>query len=596
MAGDAPTIPDTELAAETVGPTQLADASVDDAAMPEPGYTIGDVIGRGGMGEVLVAHDRRIGRAVAIKRIRSDAFATDTLARFLREARIQARLEHPSIVPVYELGYDPEGRPFFTMKKITGVTLAARIGDGSALQPLLRAFADVCLAIEFAHERGVVHRDLKPHNIMLGDFGEVYVLDWGIARMLGDPARSEPTLPAGSDHLETKGLLGTPGYMSPEQIQGDAALGPPSDVYALGAILFEVLAGEPLHPRGTPGITTTLEGVHHGPLECRPDRAIPPELDVACLAALATDPAARPTARALAQLVQRYLDGDRDLEQRRTLAAQQLVLARAALATATAEGRATAMHHAGRALALAPESGDAAALLTTLILEPPREIPPALQRRIDNDSRAITARQSLSAGYTYAAYFLFLPMLFWQGVTNAGLAIVGYTLVAGMAIGAIWIGRTKRAVSPAILVLPNVLVVALLTRAYGPLLLAPGIAGATAMVLISVPELVERPVLVIGAMCSSLLIPMGLEAIGLIAPTWHVVDGAVVSTSAVMHVGGLGTEVTVVVGNLVMILVMGLMARTLARQRRDAVRDVEIQAWNLRQMVPLAPGDAGRAQ
>src|SRR5450432_3235589 len=120
---------------DTSSATHIGDATIDDVVMPDPGYDVGDLIGRGGMGEVLLAHDRRIKRTVAIKRIRRDAFATDTLARFLREARIQARLEHPAIVPVYELGYDPDGRPYFTMKRITGVTLAARIGDGTALQP-----------------------------------------------------------------------------------------------------------------------------------------------------------------------------------------------------------------------------------------------------------------------------------------------------------------------------------------------------------------------------------------------------------------------------------------------------------------------------
>jgi len=573
---------------DTSSATHIGDASIDDVVMPDPGYDVGELIGKGGMGEVLLAHDRRIKRTVAIKRIRSEAFATDTLARFLREARIQARLEHPAIVPVYELGYDRDGHPYFTMKRITGVTLAERIADGTALQPMLRAFADICLAIQFAHERGVVHRDLKPHNIMLGDFGEVYVLDWGIARVIGDPSRSDPALPMESDRLETKGLLGTPGYMPPEQIYGESTLDAACDVYALGATLFELLAGEPAHPRGNPAISSTLDGVKQGPLERRPDRNIPPELDAACLAALATDRWKRPTARELGEHVQRYLDGDRDLEQRRSLADQQLVLARSALATATSAGHVQAMQHAGRALALAPESVDAAGLLTTLLLERPKEIPPALQRRIDSDSRAITARQSLSAGYTYLAYFLFVPFLVWQGITNLPLVIAGYALVAAMSIGAIWIGRTKRAVSPAIIVLPNILVVAMLTRAYGPLVIAPGIAGATAVVLISIPDLLERPVWVIGAMCSSILIPIALEAAGWIAPTWRVDDGAVFSTSGVMHVGGVATQVTLILGNLAMIIAMALMARSLARQRRDAVRDVEIQAWNLRQMVPLA--------
>src|SRR5687767_3256430 len=134
------------------------------ATLPPPGYTIGDVIGKGGMGEVLAAHDNRIGRDVALKRIRGDGGA-DSVSRFWREARIQARLSHPSILPVYELSTDEDGRPYFTMKRLTGHTLSHRIADGGSLNRILRAFVDVCNAIEYAHHKGVIHRDLKPSNI-----------------------------------------------------------------------------------------------------------------------------------------------------------------------------------------------------------------------------------------------------------------------------------------------------------------------------------------------------------------------------------------------------------------------------------------------
>src|SRR5512143_2129854 len=155
-------------------------------------YRIGDVLGQGGMGEVLSARDEQIGRPVAIKRLRVENPSQEVLARFLREARIQGRLEHPAVVPVHEL-WNEGGQPFFVMKQLAGTTLAdvipklalrdRRALEDFTLQRLLRAFAEVCLAIEFAHTRQVVHRDLKPANVVLGDFGEVYVLDWGIARI-----------------------------------------------------------------------------------------------------------------------------------------------------------------------------------------------------------------------------------------------------------------------------------------------------------------------------------------------------------------------------------------------------------------------------
>ena len=163
-------------------------------------FHLGERIGAGGMGEVVAARDEQIGRDVAIKRMRAEAPSDRQVARFLREARVQGQLEHPAIAPVHELGRDVDGRPYFAMKKLAGVTLADVLDNADERFPrqrLLRAFADVCLAVEFAHTRGVVHRDLKPDNIMLGDFGEVYVLDWGVAKLLGD-AQGDAELAAGA--------------------------------------------------------------------------------------------------------------------------------------------------------------------------------------------------------------------------------------------------------------------------------------------------------------------------------------------------------------------------------------------------------------
>ena len=322
MSDDAPTIlnrqsptatavtistPSVATTAETMV-TGVAGGGVPgtDSYVPAAGYTLGELIGRGGMGEVVGGTCQRIGRDIAIKRMRAANPTPEQVARFLREARVQGRLDHPAIVPVHELGYDVNGQPYFTMKRLTGTTLADLLASRSATtQRLLRALVDVCLAIELAHERGVVHRDLKPANIMLGNYGDVYVLDWGVARVLGDrvdgvirPAEMDPI-----DGTRTGELLGTPGYMPPEQAHG-AQVDKPADVYALGAILFEILAGEPLHPRGAGALGATLatpEPGPAGPAARSPDATVPPELDAACVAALATDPARRPSARALAE-------------------------------------------------------------------------------------------------------------------------------------------------------------------------------------------------------------------------------------------------------------------------------------------------------
>src|ERR1041385_9264520 len=137
-------------------------------------YRSGDQIGRGGMGEVVAAYDLTIGREVAIKRLHAREPNDRQIKRFIREAQIQGRLDHPAIAPVYDLGRDATGLPFFVMKRLAGTTL---LRGKHRRAELLRAFVDVCLAIEFAHVRGVIHRDLKPNNIVLGEFGEVYVLD-----------------------------------------------------------------------------------------------------------------------------------------------------------------------------------------------------------------------------------------------------------------------------------------------------------------------------------------------------------------------------------------------------------------------------------
>ncbi|HEY1552615.1 MAG TPA: serine/threonine-protein kinase, partial [Kofleriaceae bacterium] len=356
------------------------------AVDPAPGtgkrYELGRELGRGGMGEVLIAQDTRIAREVAIKLMRPEQRDPESIARFFREAHIQGRLDHPSVVPVHDLGVDGNGNPYFVMKRLSGTTLfdvLAQRGKDPVVRAkwprrqILARFVDVCLAIEFAHTRGIVHRDLKPANIMLGDFGEVYVLDWGLARVIDDDRSSgsitEPFFKYDVAQTAAGSVFGTPGYMPPEQIR-DAAVGRHADVFSLGCILYEILTGETALPSGIPALEVTLGSACHRPSVRFPEVAIP-ELDDICAQATAAAPDDRPSARALADAVQSYLDGDRDLAQRRALATAHADRAREALASSGDEARAIAIREAGRALVLDAGNEGAQTVLASLLLETP---------------------------------------------------------------------------------------------------------------------------------------------------------------------------------------------------------------------------------
>ncbi len=221
-------------------------------------------LGRGGIGRVLLVYDRNLDREVALKELLPDqkragesnpSLAT---ARFLREAQITGRLEHPSILPVHELGKRADGTLYYTMKLVRGRTLGRALADclaGKERLQLLPHFVDLCQAVAYAHDRGVVHRDIKPHNVMLGEFGETILLDWGLAKIKGGtelftPAESAGVIdaPAGDPELTGSGtMLGTPAYMSPEQAAGELdEVDERSDIWSLGAVLYTILTGETL--------------------------------------------------------------------------------------------------------------------------------------------------------------------------------------------------------------------------------------------------------------------------------------------------------------------------------------------------------------
>ena len=565
-------------------------------------YELGREIGRGGMGEVLAARDEQIGREVAIKRMRQAQPSPRAMGRFFREASIQGRLDHPAIVPVHELGVDEEGRPFFAMKKLAGTTLGQLLETGGSRTRLLRAFADVCLAVEFAHTRGVVHRDLKPDNIILGEFGEVYVIDWGVAKVLADAVGPDDLeLPSGdaAELATVAGVaIGTPGYMSPEQVRAQE-VDARADVYALGCILFEILTGEMLHPRGNAGMTSALANPSTRPSARAPGRDIPPELDALCAHATAFDRDRRAaTARELGERVQLYLDGDRDVGMRRQLAVEHLERARDAYAQSGREGAATddgaarrvAMQEAGRALALDPKLAGAAELVSRLMLEPPRNTPPEVEHAIAADMIASIQRHSSTGVRGYLGYLVLAPLLLATGEQRAYLAAL-IVLVAANVMLLRQRARIDNLIQRAIaLVIGNAFMVALLAQMFSPLVFAPAVAVVTVTGLVFGPVYAHRHrvVLVVIAMSAAVLLPWLGEELGwlphAIAST---ADGLALSGPA-LRVSQVAKYFALIAGVVAVIASAAGMAFRMCSADRAARRALHLQAWQLRQLVPDA--------
>jgi serine/threonine-protein kinase len=324
-------------------PTPL-DAGPAFAAPPEPRaaaaarFDVRREHARGGLGIVSVALDAELRREVALKQIRPEV-ARDPghRARFLLEAEITGQLEHPAIVPVYSLGRDEAGCPYYAMRLVRGETLHQAIArlhaprDPDApppptLRQLVRHLVTACEAVEYAHSRGVIHRDIKPSNILLGPYGETLLVDWGMAKVVGhaavgpaggaDPTPVDPGLVA--DPTRCGSLIGTPGFMSPEQAAADHdRVGPAADVYGLGATLYTLIAGRtPFGDGAAEEIRSrVLAGDFPRPGAVRP--RVPPALEAVALRAMALDPAGRyPSARALADDLTRWLDDEPVLARR----------------------------------------------------------------------------------------------------------------------------------------------------------------------------------------------------------------------------------------------------------------------------------------
>jgi serine/threonine protein kinase len=257
-------------------------------------YRLIDKLGQGGMGSVFRVEDTALERQVALKVVSIAEADSTWSARLLQEARVIARLEHPGIVPVHDAGVLADGRPFYTMKLVQGKRLDEHVAAVTGPSDRLRIFLRICDAVAFAHAHGVLHRDLKPGNVMVGPFGEVLVMDWGLSKLLAaaresavkrHPEHDAPATDTAGQGTTHGGVLGTPGYMAPEQTRGELSVDQRADIYSLGAVL-QFLLSDPL-PQPIPRVLAAIRQQ-----------------------AMASEPSDRyPSVEALAGDVAQFLDG-----------------------------------------------------------------------------------------------------------------------------------------------------------------------------------------------------------------------------------------------------------------------------------------------
>lgn len=580
-------------------------------------YELRAVLGVGGMGEVRLCRDARIGRDVALKVIRrGQGTRADSQARFEREARVQGQLEHPAVVPVYDLGVGPDGAAYFTMKRLRGKTLdqvidALAMGDEDATaaytrRRLLVAFTQVGLAVAFAHSRGVLHRDLKPSNVMLGDFGEVYVLDWGIAKVAGapdlpagdrDPSGAAPpdrVAPPTHDAQTLAGdVMGTPGYMAPEQIRGEHdRVDGRADVYALGAILYEILTLEPLHPRGGIDVvvSSTLDGADARASLRAPERDVPPELEAICVRATALEPGDRYTgARDLTDAVERFLDGDRDLERRRQMAEAHAAAAlRASERARAGEGdvRAAAqeaLREASAALALEPAHPTAMDTLVHVLVEGPTDMPPEARAEFEESNRSADRESRRATLYAYGLsnfcvfFALILGVRDWVAF---GVAASLSFLAGGLALAS-----ARGRIAPFLVYCTGVAAITATSMFVGwSIVVPPMTAVHTAGAFLYGDKKLRGPALVLGLL--PVLFPFVLAKLGWLPSSYTFEGGRMIVNPWMTELPPALTQLVLVVAGVSLVVAPSVVMGRIQDALSAAEERVFLHAWNLRRLLP----------
>lgn len=585
----------------------------------ESRYEVGELLGEGGMGEVRLSVDTRIGRTVAVKAIRPENAERARLrARFLFEAKVQGQLEHPSIVPVYDLGQRADGSEFFTMKRLRGRTLhevlkALRLGDRAIAgtftrRRLIAAFQSVCLAVEFAHQRGVIHRDLKPSNVMLGEFGEVYVIDWGLAKLsLRDPAITPS--PEGAAALEEPRslvatevgeVLGTPGYMSPEQAIDSQRVGPATDIFSLGAMLFEILTLRQLIPGQSHADVkvATIAGKYEARFSKRfPELDAPVELEEICVKATEVEPEQRYAhARAIADAVERYLEGDRSVEHRKHLAGQHTREAIRALAESASAGgpeeakaaRSKAIREVNHALAIDPQNQTALRTLMRIVTEMPSAIAPEAEAAIrESEGRALTkaARRGSLAYLSLTGNVAIMALLGVENLTWLGVACAFFL---GAAV-VVYLGSRSEQPSASRFALAAIALsscgIAATSMLFGPLVYVPSLCGANVVVFAAGLARRYRWAAMAGGVLA-LLLPLLLERLGWIDPGWVFRGDHIAILPRAVRFPETPTLLLLGIASLGTVLFPALLVGAERDARAKAERELLLRTHHLAELVP----------
>jgi hypothetical protein len=515
--------------------------------------------------------------------------------RFLREARVQGQLEHPSIVPVYDLAMSSDGRIYFTMRRVRGRTFESEIR--LSRHALLSAMSRVCLAVDFAHAHGVVHRDIKPGNLMMGDYGEVYVLDWGLAKLTGtdDPlalTSSQESPAMGSGKTTLGSVLGTPGYMPPEQARGEE-VDERADVYALGSCLFELLAGIPLFDVGPVDamIAATIAGANARFSKRVPDADVPVELEAICVRATQSSPDDRfPTARAMSDAIERFLEGDRDLERRRARAKEHaraaVTLTEAALGpSGDTAARRDAMREVGHALANDPDNAEARRVLVELLTEPPRTMPLEVEAQMASERESLirSARNRISVAFLSAI----VPNIL---IATMGVRDLGWFLV-GTSCG--FLGAVLSLLSSRVFLRGRTTLVAALAaiglvataRVASPLVVVPVMALCFGVGLTLFPRK-THVILAILAATVCTVAPFALEWTGIVSPTFHTTGDTIVIHARLADLPKVPFLAWFFVATLLPLAATCFYLAHVRDRLTAAEERIRLQAWQLRQILP----------